>query len=141
MRIANTYADGSFASSFARQIAGLNSVSMLTYWVESGIIKPSIAGKRNRRWSFRDLVALRMIRQLRETGFSLQQVRIVATALSRYDQDFANSYLIAVADDVIIVNEQGLISALKRPGQFAMAIVFDLETAAHDVTDAIRLAA
>jgi predicted RNase H-like HicB family nuclease len=68
----------SFNSKTAARLAGL-SFRQVDYWDRSHLIKPSIreaAGKGSARlYSFKDLVALRVARALREQGVSLQKIR------------------------------------------------------------------
>ena len=48
------------------------------YWATTGVVRPSIpaAGKGTRRgYSFRDLVALRVAKELRDGGISLQKIQ------------------------------------------------------------------
>jgi DNA-binding transcriptional MerR regulator len=51
----------------------------LEYWDERGLVRPSIRRAKGkgteRRYSYRDLVALSVVKRLRDTGLSLQKVR------------------------------------------------------------------
>lgn len=62
----------------ARRIVGV-SQRCLDYWDEKGIVRPSVRrsqGKGSaRRYSFHDLVKLSIVKQLRNSGLSLQRIR------------------------------------------------------------------
>ena len=67
-----------YTSSKARKAAKVTQ-RCLDYWAELGIVSPSVrkaAGKGHvRLYSFEDLVKLRIVKNLRQLGLSLQQVR------------------------------------------------------------------
>ena len=114
----------------------------LDYWDRSDFVKPSLAaaaGKgTDRRYSFRDLVSLRVAVELRRSGISLQELRRVLRhipELTGADAPFSEQRVIVVGDDVAIVNGENLQSALLAPGQLYMSkIILDL----GDVVQLIR---
>jgi DNA-binding transcriptional MerR regulator len=61
------------------------------YWARTGVVKPSIkaaAGKGTRReYSFKDLVALKVAKRLKDEGVSLQKIRQALTWLRRHFPD------------------------------------------------------
>jgi DNA-binding transcriptional MerR regulator len=130
----------------ATRVTG-TTLRMATYWVEVGLLTPSVLdGSRGRRrgskqghlWSFRDLVALRTVGELRQAGVSLQDLRKVSGYLHDYGGDFADTFLVAVGDDVMIVTGAELISTLKAPGQLVIkAMVYDLSRAEREVRSAL----
>jgi len=60
------------------QLTGLSG-RQVDHWATSGVVRPSVkgaAGKGSRRqYAFRDLVALKVAKRLREEGISLQKIR------------------------------------------------------------------
>jgi len=63
-----------------KAVIGLTGVSgrQVEYWATTGVVRPSIsaAGKGTRRgYSFKDLVALRVAKRLKDEGISLQKIR------------------------------------------------------------------
>jgi hypothetical protein len=95
-------------------------------------------GSGSHLWSFRDLVALRTVGELRQAGVSLQDLRKVSDYLHAYGGDFADTFLVAVSDDVMIMTGAELISTLKAPGQLVIkAMVYDLERAERTVREAL----
>lgn len=81
---------------FGRKAAvALTGVSgrQLEHWATSGIVRPSIragAGKGSRReYSFKDLVALKVAKRLRDEGISLQKIRKSLAWLRRHFPEVA----------------------------------------------------
>ena len=62
------------------RLTGINRKT-LHYWVQEGVIAPSILGaygkRRHRIWSFRDVVALRVVQRLRQSGIAAHPIRII----------------------------------------------------------------
>jgi DNA-binding transcriptional MerR regulator len=123
----------SFSTGEAVRITGV-SFRNIDYWARTKFIPPSVAEAKGtgseRRYSFRDLVALRVARELREAGVSTQSLRRVVDFL-RTRRGLANPLaecrLIVTASDVQIATSRGeIMSALRRPGQTSFAFVFDL---------------
>jgi len=63
----------------------------LDYWATTGVVRPSVksaAGKGSRReYSFKDLVALKMAKRLKDEGISLQKIRKALAFLSKHFPD------------------------------------------------------
>ena len=70
----------------ASKVAGL-SLRKVRYWDQLGLVKPSVQAARGRGsrrlYSFDDLVELRVIAHLRESGISLQKIRKVVQYVHR----------------------------------------------------------
>jgi DNA-binding transcriptional MerR regulator len=123
----------SFSTGDAVRITGV-SFRNVDYWARTKFIVPSIADAKGtgteRRYSFSDLVALRVARELREAGISTQALRGVVKFL-RTKKGLANplaeSHLIVTGDDVqVATNRKRMMSVLLQPGQTSFAFVFDL---------------
>jgi DNA-binding transcriptional MerR regulator len=80
-------ADTAFGKKTAMVLTGA-SARQLEHWASTGIVRPSIraaAGKGSRReYSFKDLVALKVARCLRDEGISLQKIRKSLAWLRRH---------------------------------------------------------
>ena len=76
-----------FGKKIAIALTGV-SARQLEHWATTGIVRPSIrsgAGKGSRReYSFKDLVALKVARWLRDEGISLQKIRKSLAWLRRH---------------------------------------------------------
>src|SRR5205823_4600908 len=97
-----------FTTSQAARLAGLK-YATVDYWDRTGFLSPSVApatGKgSDRLYAFQDLVALRVARELRAAGVSLQCLREVVQFLR--DQrgvecPLAESYLVTDGKDVYV---------------------------------------
>lgn len=74
-----------YTSDEACRLAGI-SYRQLDYWVRQAIIRPTQAARGTgsaRRWSPTEVVQLRMMRELREAGVSLQKIRRAANWLKK----------------------------------------------------------
>ncbi|WP_315968847.1 MerR family transcriptional regulator [Flaviflexus massiliensis] len=60
----------------------------LDYWDRTGLVSPSIRGAQGsgsqRLYSFRDILVLKVVKRLLDTGVSLQQIRVAINQLSQH---------------------------------------------------------
>lgn len=106
----------------------------LRYWDRVGLVKPSIqeSGGRpgvRRLYSFRDLVALRVVRSLLDNGMSLQRVRRAWDYLRRegqMDNHLSEIKLITDGQTIFRVSsdEDEILDAL-REGQLSFFVAID----------------
>lgn len=135
-----------FSAGQAARISGVP-YRTLDYWARSGFLRPGLAnasGKgSDRRYDFRDLVALRVAGELRRAGVSLQALRRVVERvrdLCGGEQPLVDQRLVIVGNDVVVARGAQLISVLHEYGQLYFAtIVVDLRMAEEQVRE--RLAA
>ena len=108
------------------QVASLSGVKprTLDHWAATGFLVPSIkkaAGTGTRRvYSFSDVVAARVAKQLRSAGVSLQGLRNAVRELRKRDFKYhplAENRLVVCGKDVYLQNDESLISMLRNPGQ------------------------
>ncbi len=134
-------------------VAKLTGVSALTLenWDRRGFIKPSIADAPTRGvsriYSFRDLVAIRVVCDLRAAGISLQALsRVVKYLRGRKGlsttEILASTTLVTDGHDVYEVEGAMTVSALRRPGQRVLFVVplDELVTELQAKTRALRAA-
>ena len=120
----------------AKEVVRITGVKYRTldFWAKSGVVEPTIAKATgtgtDRIYSFRDMVALRVARELRESGISTQALRKVVTFLREeegLENPLADARLVVVGRDVMMVTSDAeLISVLQAPGQTCLAFVLDL---------------
>jgi DNA-binding transcriptional MerR regulator len=76
-----------YNSKMASRIVGV-SLRQIQYWDEQGFIRPSVKlaeGRGTKRlYSFRDLVCLKVVKDLTQRGLSLQKIRRCLRPLKRY---------------------------------------------------------
>jgi DNA-binding transcriptional MerR regulator len=94
------------------------------FWARSGFITPSLAAANgrgsDRRYSFDDLIALGVARELRKEGASMQALRKVVTALRTEGRSMAEFRWIVVGSDIKRASScDEVMSMLKKPRQLA----------------------
>jgi DNA-binding transcriptional MerR regulator len=126
-------AKDSFSTGDAVRITGV-SFRNIDYWARTKFIVPSIAEAdgtgTERKYSFSDLLALRVARELREAGISTQSLRRIVEFLRTrkgLTNPLAECRLIVTGADVqVATSREKTMSALLKPGQTSFAFVFDL---------------
>lgn len=136
--------DDGFTAQQASQLTGCTQ-HQLRYWDRVDLVRPSIQGTGGRPgvrrlYSFRDLVALRVVRSLLDNGMSVQRVRRAWDYLRRNaDMESHLSEVKLVTDGNTIFRvasgDDELLDAL-REGQLAFFVAIDSITRAveEDVT-------
>jgi DNA-binding transcriptional MerR regulator len=119
-----------FPTEVAAKLGGVT-LDMLANWDRTGFLSPSVPAKRrgiSRRYSFRDVVAIRVVGELRTRGITHQALRKVVlylcarTSLSPTDA-LASTNLVTDGHDVFEVKGDVSISTLHRPGQRMLLMV------------------
>lgn len=109
-----------YRGSIAARVAGIT-YRQLDYWARTDLVEPSIqdaAGSGSKRlYSFRDILVLKLVKRLLETGISLQQIRIAVEQLhdagitdlaqTTLMSDGASVYLCTSNDEVIDLVQRG----------------------------------
>ena len=142
-----------FSSKSAAQIAGIT-YRQLDYWARRDIVRPSLtraSGSGSRRlYSYRDLLELRVIKTLIDSGIKLQQVRKGLNYLrDQLGEGVASASLVISGSNSIVVNTEGELVELLQNGQGVLnvlplgsvkdtvdATIIDLFEEGHDFADA-----
>jgi DNA-binding transcriptional MerR regulator len=101
----------------------------LDYWARTNLIRPSIADARGsgsqRRYSYRDLVDLKVIKSLLDAGVSLQSARRAIEYLrDNLGEEMASTKLVLNGPgSVLLVRNDGELVDLMRKGQGVFSIV------------------
>ena len=103
----------------------------LDYWARTDLIRPSIADARGsgtqRRYSYRDLVELKVIKSLLDAGVSLQSARRAIEYLRDHlGEDIASANLVISGTSALVARSDGEILDLMRQGQGVLNIVLSL---------------
>ena len=112
--------DGGYKGAVAARAAGI-SYRQLDYWARTGLVEPTVreaAGSGSQRlYGFRDILVLKLVKRLLDTGISLQQIRTAieqlhASGVSDLAEvtlmsDGASVYLCVSPDEVIDLVSQG----------------------------------
>ena len=99
----------------------------LDYWARTGLLEPSVrnpSGSGTQRlYSFRDILVLKIIKRLLDTGVSLQQIRVAVTALrERGVHDLARITLMSDGASVYECTSDDEVIDLVRGGQGVFGI-------------------
>ena len=105
------------------------SYRQLDYWARTGLVTPSIreagGSGTQRLYSFQDLVTLRVIKNLLDTGVSLQRVRRAVEHLQTMRRPVAAVTLISDGRGVYEADSPEVVIDLLRQGQGVFAIAVD----------------
>ena len=123
----------------------------LDYWARTDLLKPSIADARGsgtqRRYSYRDLVELKVIKRLLDGGISLQSARRALTCLRSGGEDVASANLVLNEGNTVLVRTGEEIIDLLKGGQGVLnivpmaGVVSELDTAIHELGEQAKAAA
>jgi DNA-binding transcriptional MerR regulator len=106
-----------------------NTYRQLDYWARTELVTPSVrhaSGSGSQRlYSFQDLVTLRVIKTLLDTGISLQRVRKAVEHLQAMDEPLAGVTLMSDGHGVYEAHSPEAVVDLLRQGQGVFAIAVD----------------
>jgi DNA-binding transcriptional MerR regulator len=99
----------------------------LDYWARTGLVEPSVRAAQGsgsaRLYSFRDILVLKVVKRLLDTGISLQQIRAAVTHLrSRGTSDLAQVTLMSDGVSVYECTSPGQVVDLLAGGQGVFGI-------------------
>ena len=151
-------ADQGFSGTKAASIVGI-SYRQLDYWARTDLIRPSLADAKGsgsrRRYSYRDLIELKMIKTLIDAGQRLDRVRKAFDYLRDIGDDLTSVQLVIAGDSVVLVRDggelldvvnryqgQGVLNFLALDGVVEQvdAAVHELRPTSADVTEAAAAA-
>jgi DNA-binding transcriptional MerR regulator len=112
-----------FSAPQAARLAGC-SPSQLDYWDRSGLIVARPADP-DGAYSFRDLVALRMVRSLLDAGLPLARIRRAVAAIIDAGDDIAGLRMVTDGEHVWACRDDGQILDALRHGQLALFVAVD----------------
>lgn len=115
-----------FSGTQAADVVGIT-YRRLDYWARTDLVRPSAtdaagSGSR-RRYTYRDLLELRIIKQLLDAGIRLESIRDVFAYLRDHiDTDISAAHLVINGSSVVLCNGDELIDVL-RHGQGVLNIL------------------
>jgi DNA-binding transcriptional MerR regulator len=98
--------------------------SQLDVWARAGLIRPA-AGPEGPRYSFHDLIALRVVAALLDAGLSLARVRRAVDHLVGSGDDIAGLRLLTDGERVWACHSDGEILDVLRGGQLVLFVDVD----------------
>jgi DNA-binding transcriptional MerR regulator len=116
---------GSFSTSEAARLTGLTA-RQLDHWDRKGFVRPSVEKASGygsaRRYSFADIVRLRVAARLRAGGVPLARIRRCAEALAKLDPaaDLGKARLLVVGTSVLWARSDREVVDLLQDGQLVL---------------------
>jgi DNA-binding transcriptional MerR regulator len=99
----------------------------LDYWARTGLLAPSLEAARGsgtqRRYSYDDVVELKVIKQLLDAGINLQQSRRAISCLRESGEDLSKANLVIAGEGSVLARSGEEIIDLLRGGQGVFNIV------------------
>jgi len=129
--------DAGFSGTQAAKVVGIT-YRQLDYWARTDLIRPSLtdasgSGSR-RRYSYKDLLELRVIKTLLDAGIKLESVRDVFEYMREHvDSDIASAHLVISGNSVMLADGDELIDVL-RNGQGVLNVL-SLASVKQEVDD------
>jgi DNA-binding transcriptional MerR regulator len=119
------------------KIAGIT-YRQLDYWVRTELIRPSIADASapQRRYSYTDILELKLIKQLLDSGVSLRVLRKAITFLRQQEGDIGTSNLLLAGGRSALVRSEEELQRLARQVGGVLSVV-PLARVKDEVDDAI----
>jgi DNA-binding transcriptional MerR regulator len=104
------------------------SYRQLDYWDRTDLLKPSLANAHGsgtqRRYSYRDLVQLKIIKSLLDAGVKLQTARTAIGSLrTEHGVDWQTASLVLDGSDSVLVRDGDALFDLVRRGQGVLNVV------------------
>ncbi len=119
------------------------SYRQLDYWARTNLLRPSISEARGsgtqRRYSYRDLLELKVIKRLLDAGVSLQSARRAIDVLRQSGEDVATANLVLNGSQSVLARSGEEIIDLLKGGQGVLnvvalaGVVEELDAAIHDL--------
>jgi DNA-binding transcriptional MerR regulator len=138
-------ADEGFRGSQVCSIVGIT-YRQLDYWARTGLLRPSITDATGsgsqRRYSYRDVLELKVIKRLLDAGLKLQQARQAVECLrGDLGVDLASSQLVLAGSRSVLAHSDGDVVDLLAGGQGVFnilplsAVVSELEAAIVEIRE------
>jgi DNA-binding transcriptional MerR regulator len=127
----------------AAKLAGIT-YRQLDYWARQNYVRPSLEDAKGsgsqRLYTFRDLLKLKVMKQLLDQGMSLQKTRTAIEALEKAGEDVASARLVLAGGKALVVHSDGEVSDVLS-GQGVFAVVLPMEGVVQELRSAITAAA
>jgi DNA-binding transcriptional MerR regulator len=110
-----------YTAAQAARLSGC-SLSQLRHWARTGLVP---ASEDDGQYSFRDLVSLRVVRSLLDTGLASSRVRAAVQWLRESGEELASLRLVTDGRHVWACHDDGQILDALRAGQLALFVAVD----------------
>jgi DNA-binding transcriptional MerR regulator len=132
---------GSYSGKQACEIVGI-SYRQLDYWDRQGVVCPSLSAAHGsgtqRKYSYRDLVRLRVVKQLLDSGVQLKNARRAIEYLRELEgADWQTGSLVLAEGSSVVARDEDALIDLGKRGQGVLNIV-PVGTVMGEVKDSVR---
>ncbi len=119
--------DNGFSGARAAEIVGI-SYRQLDYWARTDLVRPSLVDAKGsgsrRRYSYTDLLELRVIKSLLDAGIKLESVRdIFANLREHLDGDISSANLVIEGSTAVLIQSDGELIDLVKKGQGVLNVL------------------
>jgi DNA-binding transcriptional MerR regulator len=136
-----------YRGAVAANAAGI-SYRQLDYWARTQLVEPTVRGAAGsgsqRLYGFRDILVLKLVKRLLDTGISLQQIRVAVNQLRESGiNDLAQTTLMSDGASVYLCTSNDEVIDLVSRGQgvFGIAVGKVLREVEHDLVELDSVAA
>ena len=118
--------DSGFSGARAAEIVGI-SYRQLDYWARTDLVRPSLVDAKGsgsrRRYSYTDLLELRVIKSLLDAGIKLENVRDIFTYLREHLDDVTSANLVIQGSTAVLIESDGELIDLVKKGQGVLNVL------------------
>jgi DNA-binding transcriptional MerR regulator len=116
-----------FSGTRTAEIVGIT-YRQLDYWARTDLVRPSMADAKGsgsrRKYSYRDLLELKIIKQLLDAGIKLETVRDVFTNLRQHvGEDITSANIVIDGSAAVLARDDGELVDLVRTGQGVLNVL------------------
>jgi DNA-binding transcriptional MerR regulator len=114
----------------------------LDYWARTDLVRPSVMDANGsgtqRLYSYRDLVELKVIKQMLDAGLALQSARKAVESLRKFGEDLASVRIVIDGAKVVLAETDEQFMDLLKDGQGVLSFV-PLAPVVREISDAVQL--
>ena len=119
--------DSGFSGARAAEVVGI-SYRQLDYWARTDLVRPSLVDAKGsgsrRRYSYTDLLELRVIKSLLDAGIKLENVRDIFSYLREHlDGDVTSANLVIQGSSAVLIQTDGDLIDLVKKGQGVLNVL------------------
>ena len=119
--------DQGYSGAKAAEIVGI-SYRQLDYWARTDLVRPSLVDAKGsgsrRRYSYTDLVELRVIKSLLDAGIKLETIRDIFSYLREHlGEDVTTANLVIQGNHSVVIQSDGELIDLVKKGQGVLNIL------------------
>jgi DNA-binding transcriptional MerR regulator len=132
--------ENGYSGARTAEIVGIT-YRQLDYWARTNLVRPSVTDAKGsgtrRRYSYRDLLELKIIKQLLDAGIRLESVRDVFDYLrANLGSDLSSARLVITGAQAVLVSDDGALVDLVKRGQGVLNVL-PLEGVKREIDAAI----